>query len=529
MRYETWRQEHGSLTRGWWRAWVVSLSVLIIILTSVVDLATPRELTAFGLVIVVGPVLAAAAARPWAVVAVGAFGMAMAWATSTWQGLGGTAYQEVRLWVIGGMTALSAGVAYSQRALERRANRSAEDESMLAAVVESCGDAVIAADLDGLIVSWNQGAERTYGYSAAEMIGRNVVTVLPPGSAARLPHVIAEIRQGGGLSNFRTQRVHRDGHLFDVSTSVSPIRDRRGTVVGLAAIARDISAQKQAEEQRQQILERSARAERLESLGQLAGGIAHDFNNLLAINLNYLEFALEQTTDPDTHNDLTRAKASAERARDLTRQLLVFARKQPTTAQTIDLNTIITDTRTLLDRTIGTHIELITHLHPHPLPIRADRSRIEQVLLNLVINARDAMPDGGLIVIDTCPRDLVSTEPSSPPTTGTPQPLLPAGDYAQLSITDTGTGMPEDVATHVFEPFFTTKTKHHGTGLGLATVYGIITETNGTITLTTQPGVGTTFRILVPLSTTDTSSAPTADPQKTPPCDPAVRPDRAEA
>ncbi|GAB1640650.1 PAS domain S-box protein [Krasilnikovia sp. MM14-A1259] len=498
MRYEDWRRDHGSLTHGWWRAGVLSFSVLIIILTSVVDLATPRELTAFGLVIAVGPVVAVASARPWAVLAVGAFAMAMAWATSTWQGLGGTAYQEVRLWVIGGMTALSAGVAYSQNALERRANRGAQYESALAALVYSSQDAIVALDMDLTIVSWNPSAERMFGYTAEEMIGSDVRDVLAPERNAVLPEILEELRQGGRISHFQTRRRCKDGTYLDVSTSVSPIRDQHGTVVGVGAIDRDISAQKQAEEQRQQILERSARAERLESLGQLAGGIAHDFNNLLAINLNYLEFALERTTDPDTHNDLTRAKASAERARDLTRQLLVFARKQPTTAQTIDLNTIITDTRTLLDRTIGTHIELITHLHPHPLPIRADRSRIEQVLLNLVINARDAMPDGGMIIIEDRPE------------TGTPQPPLPAGDYAQLNITDTGTGMPEDVATHVFEPFFTTKTKHHGTGLGLATVYGIITEAHGTITLTTQPGVGTTFRILLPLTTEDAPTTVTA-------------------
>ncbi|RZU52163.1 PAS domain S-box-containing protein [Krasilnikovia cinnamomea] len=497
MRYAEWQREHGSLTHGWWRVGVLSFAVLIIIMTSLVDLATPRELTAFGLVIVAGPVLAAASARPWAVAAVGAFAWVMAWATSSWQGLGGTAYQQVRLWVIAGMSVLSVIVAYGQRALERRANRSAEDESMLAAIVESSGDAIISIDREGIILSWNRSAERMYGYTAAEMIGQSVLKVLPPAAAARLPKIMSEILNGGGISQLRTQRLHKDGHLFDVSTSISPIFDRHGTAVGMAAIARDISAVKRAQDQREQILERSARAERLESLGQLAGGIAHDFNNLLAINLNYLEFALEQTTDPDTHHDLTRAKASAERARDLTRQLLVFARKQPTTAETIDLNTVITETRTLLDRTIGANIELITHLHPQPLPIRADRARLEQALLNLAINARDAMPDGGMIIIES---GTTTIEDSPHP-------------QAHLNITDTGTGMPPDIADHAFEPFFTTRTQEHGTGLGLATVYGIVTEAGGTITLTTKPGVGTTFHIELPFTgmelpaTTETADA----------------------
>ncbi|GAB1689534.1 two-component system sensor histidine kinase NtrB [Krasilnikovia sp. M28-CT-15] len=496
MRYEDWRREHGSLTHGWWRAGVLVFAVLIIILVSVVDLATPRELTAFGLVITAGPVLAVASARPWAVAAVGAFAWVMAWATSSWQGLGGTAYQQVRLCVIAGMTLLSVAVAYSQDVLERRANRSATDESMLAAIVHGSSDAIVATDLNGIILSWNHGAEQMFGYTAEEMIGQSALKVLSPDRAARMPSVLAGIGRGEGVAHYRTQRIRKDGTLFDVSNSISPIFDKHGTVVGAAAIDRDVTALTRAEEQREQILERSARAERLESLGQLAGGIAHDFNNLLAINLNYLEFALEQTTDPDTHNDLTRAKASAERARDLTRQLLVFARKQPTTPETIDLNTVITDTRTLLDRTIGTHIELITHLHPHPLPIRADRSRLEQVLLNLVINARDAMPDGGMIIIENGPTTL---------TEDTSHQLAP-GPYAHLNITDTGTGMPPDIAAHVFEPFFTTKTKQHGTGLGLATAYGIITEAGGTITLTTEPGVGTTCHILLPLSTADTAA-----------------------
>ncbi|BFU44843.1 PAS domain S-box protein [Krasilnikovia sp. MM14-A1004] len=490
----------GSLAQRWWRVGVLSLSVLIVALVGVAALLTPPYLMLFGLV-AVGPVLAATAARPWAVAAIGALALVVGWATSTWQGSAGTLNQELRLWVIAGMTVVSIGVAHRQRILERHAQRASGEQSMLAAIVRSSEDAIAAADMDGNYLSWNRGAERLYGYTAKEMIGTNARILLPPESRARMPRIMADVGRGRRISHLQTRRIRKDGTVFDASTSLSPVRDRHGAVIGVAAIVRDTTEQTLADRRRQQILERSARAERLESLGQLAGGIAHDFNNLLAINLNYLEFALEQTTDPDTHNDLTKAKASAERARDLTRQLLVFAGKVPTTTHTIDLNTIITDNHTLLDRAIGTHNELITHLHPHPLPIRADRSRLEQVLLNLVINARDAMPDGGMIIIENGPTTLTDDP--------TRQPPLPPGPYAHLNITDTGTGMPDDIATHVFEPFFTTKTKHHGTGLGLATVYGIITEAGGTITLTTQPGVGTTFRILLPLSTDTTTTTTT--------------------
>ncbi|WP_412745834.1 two-component system sensor histidine kinase NtrB [Krasilnikovia sp. MM14-A1004] len=491
MRYEDWRRDSGSHSGTWWRAGLLSFAVVIIIVISVVDLATSRGLTAFGLIIVVGPALAVASNRPWAVAAVGAFAGVMAWATSSWQGLRGTPYQQVRLWAIAGMTLVGVAVAYSHRVLERRADQLAEDEAMLAAIVESADDAIIATDPNGIVLSWNRSAERLYCYTADEMIGESILRVVPP-DAPQLAEVVARVDRAEAFSLIRAQRRHKDGHLFDVSTRASPVRDRDGRLIALAGITRDVSAEERAEQEHQQILDRSARAERLESLGQLAGGIAHDFNNLLAINLNYLEFALEQTTDPDTRDDLTRAKASAERARDLTRQLLVFAGKQPTTAETIDLNTVITETRTLLDRTIGGNIELVTHLHPHALPIRADRARLEQALCNLVINARDAMPDGGMIVVEDGVAD-VRDEPRH-------QPAPLPGRYACLTVTDTGTGMSPDIAAHVFEPLFTTRSPHH-MGLGLATAYGIVTDAGGTITLTTRPGVGTTFRILLPLCT----------------------------
>ncbi|MEU7908500.1 PAS domain S-box protein [Actinoplanes sp. NPDC049118] len=495
MRYDDWRRDRRALTPAWWRMGVLSLSMLIVVAAATVDLATPWGTTPFGLVVAVGPALAAASARPLAVAAVGVLAMLTTWATASWQGTGWTVHDEARLWVTGAVTVLSVAVAYGQRAWERRAGRGAEEESILAGIIESSEDSITATDVDGIVVSWNRGAERIYGYTAQEMIGQSILRLSPPDQAPNIPPVLARVCGGERVSHFQTRRRHKDGHIIDVSTSVSPIRDRYGTIVGTSGISRDISAFKRAERQRQQILERSARAERLESLGQLAGGVAHDFNNLLAINLSYLEFALEQTADPDIRNDLIRAKLSAERARDLTRQLLVFARKQPTATQTIDLNSIIKETHALLDRTIGTHIEFITRLPDHPLPIRADRSRIEQVLCNLVINARDAMPAGGMIIIEGGVISL-SDDP-------TRQPRLPSGTYADITITDTGTGMPLDVAAHVFEPFFTTKTEHHGTGLGLATVYGIITEVGGTITLTTEPNVGTTFRILLPLATAD--------------------------
>ncbi|MET8150941.1 nitrogen regulation protein NR(II) [Actinoplanes sp. NPDC049668] len=486
MRYEDWRHDRGSPDPGWWRVGLLSSSALIVIVIGVLYVASPSGSTAFGLVVVVGPALAAASGRPLAVAAIGVLAMSVTWA------LGGVVDQESRLWVTGAVTAVSVAVAYGQRALERRSGRGAEEKSMLAGIVESSEDSITATDRDGIVVAWNRGAERVYGYTANEMIGQSIARLSPPEQEPHVLHIIARVLNGESVSHFRTRRRHKDGRLLDVSISVSPIRDRYGTIVGTAGISRDIGAVKRAEQQRRQILERSAHAERLESLGKLAGGIAHDFNNMLAINLSYLEFALERTTDPDTRSDLARARVSAERARDLTRQLLIFARKEPAAAQTIDLNTVVDDTRALLGRTLGTHIELITGLPGHAVPVRADRSRIEQVLCNLVINARDAMPGGGRIVIE-CGTTTLTDDP-------TRQPALPAGAYADLTVADNGTGMSPDVVARVFEPFFTTKTKHDGTGLGLATAYGIITAAGGVITVTSAPDVGTRFRILLPLT-----------------------------
>ncbi|MET8153768.1 ATP-binding protein [Actinoplanes sp. NPDC049668] len=473
--------------------------MLLVIACGVADLATPPQLMLFG-VVVVGPMLAAASARPWSVAAIGAFALVVAWATSSWQGLSGTTDQVLRLWVIAGLSVLSVAVARNQQVLERRAFQTAENKSTLAAIVDWSEDAIITSTLDGTITTWNDSATRLYGWTAQEAVGRSVTMLMPPEKAAKVPGILAGLVEGQGVGLLETQRICRDGTVIDISSSVSPVRDEHGTVVGVAGIDRDITARRRAEEQRRQILERSARAERLESLGQLAGGIAHDFNNLLAINLNYLDFALEQITDPDVRDDLLRVRGSAERARDLTRQLLLFARQEPANAELIDLNTVIAETRTLLGRSIGTHIELVAHLAEEPVTVKADRSRIEQILLNLVINARDAMPDGGVIAMEANPVDV----PDDP----TRQPPLPAGAYVRLRVTDTGTGIPPEVAEHIFEPFFTTKAEQHGTGLGLATVYGIVTDAGGTITVSSEPGAGTTFQILLPLAIADEPSQP---------------------
>jgi nitrogen-specific signal transduction histidine kinase/CheY-like chemotaxis protein len=247
--------------------------------------------------------------------------------------------------------------------------------------------------------------------------------------------------------------------------------------------------------------ERLAQAQRLESLGQLAGGVAHDFNNLLAVILNYAEFAAEElaaATESDwagrcesVHDDLEQISRAGERAASLTRQLLAFARREVVQPQVLDLDTVITAVEEMLRRTLGEHVELVTSLAGGLHPVLADPGRLEQVLVNLAVNARDAMPDGGMLTIDTS-NIIVDAESIAG---GWESPL---GRQVRLRVSDTGTGMSPDVAAHAFEPFFTTKSDDGGTGLGLATVYGILKQADGHIRIYSEPGGGTTFSITLP-------------------------------
>ena len=260
-------------------------------------------------------------------------------------------------------------------------------------------------------------------------------------------------------------------------------------------------------------------AQRLESLGQLAGGIAHDFNNLLAVILNYVSFVAEEVTaaggpDPAPHlksasSDLEQIRQAAERAAGLTHQLLVFARRDVIRPQVLDLGTIITTLEEILRRTIGEHVELVISLADDLWPVLADPGQVEQVLVNLAVNARDAMPEGGILTIDT---SNITVDADT----------IAGGSRAQkgrnvrLRVSDTGSGMTPEVAQHVFEPFFTTK-PDGGTGLGLATVYGILTQAGGDIRIYSEPGHGTTFTIMLPVTAEGTT--PVAEPapyQRTP-------------
>ncbi|GIE30974.1 histidine kinase [Actinoplanes italicus] len=363
----------------------------------------------------------------------------------------------------------------------------APEREMLAAVAEQSADAIIACTLDGTLTVWNKGAERLYGWAADEVLGRPFGDLLPADRGDALEHALAVLAGGGQIVLDETRRVHRDGTPFLVSVTVSPIRDRHGRVVAAAATERDVTERKRREAEERRAAERSIRAARLESLGHLAGGVAHDFNNLLAIILNYADFLADEVTG-DAAADLSRIRDAAGRARSLTGQLLLFAKQEPTQVDVVDLNEVVTGSGELLARTIGAGIRLVCRPRQAAVPVRANRGRLDQILLNLVINARDAMPGGGVVMVETDCCDI-RDEPAVP---------LPPGRYARLIVSDTGTGMTAEVRDRLFEPFFTTKPADRGTGLGLSTVYGVVGDAGGHISVESVLGTGTTFRILLP-------------------------------
>ncbi len=383
---------------------------------------------------------------------------------------------------------------------ERAARDAAENHrAALAAVVEYTDDAIIGAAPDGTISAWNAGAERLFGYSATEVIGRPGTMLADQDGFSQQADVIARIKAGERGISYEARRVRKDGSPVDVSFTVAPITDSAGAVVGISIVARDITATRKAAERQRMIEERSHQAQRMESLGKLAGGVAHDFNNLLAIIANYTAFAAEQSAgNPEVRSDLMHVRTATERAVNLTGQLLTFTRGDTIQPRDVDLNAAIAEVQAMLERTIGEHIILITTPAPESVTVHADPGQIQQVLLNLAINARDAMPEGGTLVIEAGTARLDGTETSI-------EPPLPPGTYARLLVSDSGEGMPADVAAHVFEPFYTTKPRGQGTGLGLSTVYGILTEAGGSINLYTEPGVGTTFRLYLPLSSQTTA------------------------
>ena len=385
------------------------------------------------------------------------------------------------------------------------AGRELEARSQLAAIAESTADAIYGITLDGVVTSWNTGAEHVFGYSREEMTGSSISMVVLPGRSGRLAALLEGVRAGEG-AEAEASCLRKDNTIVEVTYTLSPVRDASGTVTGAAVVARDVTERNRAEADRRALEHRLHQSERLESLGQLAAGITHDYNNLLAAIMNYAEFAAEATEKPEVRADVQQIQAAAERAARLTSQLLIFARREPAQPRPLDLNAVVDDIHNLLSRSIGAHVELAVEPAAGLPVIQADRGQIEQVLLNLAINARDAMPGGGTLTIKTGLAELDQAYADAHPGTH-------PGQYVQLTLADTGTGMSAEVASRIFEPFFTTKPEGQGTGLGLSTVYGIVTQAGGSMRVDSAEGAGTTFCLYFPAAAaaTPVASDPAAD------------------
>jgi len=277
----------------------------------------------------------------------------------------------------------------------------------------------------------------------------------------------------------------KDGTLFEEEGSIFPVRDPAGQITSYVAIKRDVTQEVRLKEQLLQ-------AQKMESVGRLAGGIAHDFNNLLTAILGYAELAARRLRPEDPSRlELSEVETAARRAAELTRQLLAFSRKQVLELRVIDLNRIVSDTSRMLRRLIGEDVELVMSLKERLGSVKADTGQIEQVLVNLAVNARDAMPNGGKLTIETSEVELDEAYSVF-------HFDVPPGRYVQLAVSDTGAGMDAKTLSHVFEPFFTTKEAGKGTGLGLSMVYGVVKQSGGHVTVYSEPGLGTTFKIYLP-------------------------------
>lgn len=375
--------------------------------------------------------------------------------------------------------------------------------SRLAALVESSEDAIVGATIAGTITSWNPGAAKLFGYSEEEAIGSQASILVAPDRADALAGVLATIARGESVEPHESTRLRKDGGVLDVSVGISPVRDRTGAVVGLSAVVRDITHRKREEAERTSLHERLAQSQRLESLGALAGGVAHDFNNLLGAIINFVSFVREEVSSAAEReggegwvavlDDVDQIARAAERATRLTRQLLAFARRDAIRPEVLSLNDVARGIERLLQRTLGEDVEVAMALDPRLALAIIDPGQFEQVIVNLAVNARDAMPHGGKLSIQTSNVEVDATYAIG-------RPNLQAGSYVQFRVSDIGGGMSEDVAEHAFEPFYTTKPKGEGTGLGLATVYGIVSQAGGYVAIYSERYLGTTITVLLPAS-----------------------------
>jgi two-component system cell cycle sensor histidine kinase/response regulator CckA len=353
-----------------------------------------------------------------------------------------------------------------------------------AQLLNAVQQAVVATDPEGIVIFWNAFAESLYGWAAEDAVGKLIQELTP---SPFLRDHGGEIGQRGAAGESWTGEYlvqGKSGKAFPALLTTAPVRDERGTVIGYVRVSIDLTERRNLEEQFRQ-------SQKMDAVGRLAGGIAHDFNNLLTVIRLNTEIIMEgfDPTDPRSE-DVKQIRSAAERASSLTRQLLAFSRKQILQPRVLDMNSVVASVEPMLRRLIGEDITIGSACTARGYVV-ADPGQLEQVLVNLVVNARDAMPQGGTISIETQNVELDETYTSEH------APVMP-GRYVMLAVGDTGVGMNADTREHAFDPFFTTKEAGKGTGLGLATVYGIVKQSGGYVWIYSEPGHGTTLKLYFP-------------------------------
>jgi len=365
-----------------------------------------------------------------------------------------------------------------------------ESEAKYRTLFENSLDVIYISDKKGNLVEINPAGLRLFGYSYEELVGRKPDQMYADANDRK--HFFSLLRGKKGVKDFEINLKKKDGSVIFGLETANAMLDKDGHMNGFQGIIRDISERKQAEAERKSLEAQLFQAQKMEALGQLAGGVAHDFNNLLTGIRGFAQFAFNETPqDSPTRADLTEVLKLSKRAESLTRQLLTFSRKQTLEHEVLTINQTVKEMMNMLIRLIGKKIELDFVLAPDLGSVDADPGQLEQMLVNLTLNARDAMPGGGKLTVETA-NVLLDQDYARAHIGVTP------GEYIMLAISDTGCGMDDNVCPHIFEPFFTTKPPGKGTGLGLSTVYGIVNQLKGSIGVDSKPGQGTIFRIYLP-------------------------------
>jgi len=412
----------------------------------------------------------------------------------------------VSLWGLVGLILLvDLHIIYQRLQIQGIRRQLAERDELLELIGDNAADMIAVVNADGTRVYNSPSYQRILGYTPEELTGTKGFGQIHPDDRQLVVEAAAEARRTGTGRTVEYRMRHKDGHWVTLESTASAVLGPKGEVQRLVIVNRDVTERKKLETQLHQ-------SQKMDAIGRLSGGVAHDFNNLLGLIIGYAEVLQERLAESDSLRSCVEQilKAGSQGA-SLTRQLLAFSRQQVLAPKALSLNTVVADVEKMLRRLIGDDIELITKLDPQLGNVRADQGQIEQVILNLAVNARDAMPQGGKLILETANTRIdeeMARKYTFPVSTGS---------YILLCVSDTGTGIDRNIQQKIFEPFFTTKETGKGTGLGLSTVYGVVKQSGGYISVESAPGQGATFTILLPrVEQPAEQAAPEATPAGSP-------------